>query len=140
MNNSLLNSRVDTFSIRLAELEARIAKLEDAAPVIQCPTGKEDVELATSIVSAIAKFYRLSRKEMLSRTRGPASTSWARMLAMYLVRKFTRLSLEETGRILNREHTSVLHGAGAIAEEMDKNRIAEIKSWEAAVEKMKAGV
>ena len=74
--------------------------LADRAP------RKIDAEL---IQQRVGELYGLKSEDFRSKKRN-RSVSYARQVAMYLIREMTNLSLKEIGREFeNRDHTTVLH-------------------------------
>lgn len=90
-------------SARLIEIEHQIEDLKNEAAGIGSPV------LLMDIVADICKRERISIREMLSQGRH-ARLVRARQEIMYLGAKLTHLSLPTMGRLLHRDHTSVLHG------------------------------
>ena len=71
--------------------------------------GKADTLPTPSlIISEVARFHNLD-EDTLRGTQRNKGTAEARQLAMYLIRKMTNLSLPDTGREFNRDHTTVIH-------------------------------
>jgi len=64
---------------------------------------------ARKIVKAVSAAYEVRTAELY----GPLRTARLvrpRQVAMYLIRRQTKLSLPQIGMILNRDHTTVIHG------------------------------
>lgn len=66
-----------------------------------------------AIIKAVALYYNVSRIDILS-PRREAALVYARHVVCYLARELTLLAYPTIGRLLNRDHTSVLHGAQKI--------------------------
>lgn len=67
------------------------------------------------IVKVVAEARNVSVYEIASSSRSQP-ISWARQEIMYLVRELTNLSLPSIGRILGRDHTTILHGLRQVNE------------------------
>jgi Bacterial dnaA protein helix-turn-helix len=64
---------------------------------------------AQKIIRIVAEYFGTTRSEILS-ARRDAKAVMPRHMAMYLIKKFTMMSLPEIGRRFNhRDHSSVLH-------------------------------
>jgi chromosomal replication initiator protein len=67
-----------------------------------------------SILLAVARFYGVKVDDLRSKSRHKAIVE-PRQIAMYLLREDGHLSTPDIGRLLNRDHTTVLHGLKQIA-------------------------
>lgn len=66
------------------------------------------------IIDTVSKYYRISSKEIVSKTRTKEIT-FPRQIAMFLCRKYTSCSLPKIGREFGgRDHTTVLHSCDKI--------------------------
>lgn len=72
------------------------------------------------IIKTVASFYRMSVLTMMS-DRRDASLVRPRQIAMYLCRRLTLRSMPEIGRHMSRDHTTVMHGARKIEQEMKEH-------------------
>jgi hypothetical protein len=86
-----------------SEIDALCAELEARVPNPWFLVG-------TRIAKAVAKAHSVSFREMIS-PRRYRHLAHARQEAIYLMAKYTTLSLGQIGKILgNRDHTTILHG------------------------------
>tara|TARA_R110001606_G_scaffold9141_2_gene39864 strand:- start:541 stop:966 length:426 start_codon:yes stop_codon:yes gene_type:complete len=60
------------------------------------------------VVDTVTTLTGVSREKMRSRTRVRGIVD-VRQVTMYLVEKYTRLTLSKTGELFNRDHATVLH-------------------------------
>ena len=84
----------------------------------------EDVELADSEAADIeritANYFAVARETIHSKVRD-RTTSLARSVAMYLIRRHTRLSFPEIGRLMgNKNHSTVLMAVQRIDRTLDQ--------------------
>jgi chromosomal replication initiator protein len=75
---------------------------------------------STAILLAVARYYGINADDLKGRSRhkhivGP------RQIAMYLLREDGHLSTPEVGRLLNRDHTTVLHGMKQVASDIARD-------------------
>jgi chromosomal replication initiation ATPase DnaA len=91
-------------------LRAKIAELEGRATVSALPPG----ERFADIVTACAAEFGTTREQILGESR-EAPVVMARFAAMTLGRRLLGYSLPRIGRLLRRDHTTVLHGIRRIA-------------------------
>lgn len=79
----------------------------------QAPPLLEDIAksemTSEAILKTIGSLYGVSLEQLLGKGRR-ARLSWARHVAMYLFKIDLHMSLPRIGKVLNRDHTSVLHG------------------------------
>jgi len=74
------------------------------------------------ILSIVANYFNLTSDEILSSKR-TQEISYARHIAMYLMREFTGLSLPKIGKELGgRNHATILNGINNIKHSMENNR------------------
>ncbi len=73
------------------------------------------------ILSIVANYFNITSDEILSSKR-TQEISYARHIAMYLIREFTNLSLPKIGKELGgRNHATILNGINNIKASMEKN-------------------
>lgn len=72
------------------------------------PDVKNQYLTALNIIDACIDYFDITRTSLLSKTR-KKEVSACRHVAMYLVRKYTRYSHEKSGKLFNRDHTTVIH-------------------------------
>ncbi|MDJ0782475.1 MAG: chromosomal replication initiator protein DnaA [Desulfosarcinaceae bacterium] len=65
------------------------------------------------IKKLVSKYYKISVKEMVSRSRKQAIVR-PRQIAIYLARKYTDQSVQAIGRSFNRYHATALHAIGSV--------------------------
>ena len=73
-----------------------------------------------SIIQLVCSTYDVSYDEMNSKKRN-SYINTPRQVAMYLCRQYTDISYEELGNILNRDHTTIMHGEENIKKNLDKD-------------------
>lgn len=69
--------------------------------------GAEDVH-PDHILSVVCDQYLVTRKDLTGRSRA-RELVMPRQIAMYFIKQFTKLSLSDIGRIMNRDHATVLY-------------------------------
>jgi chromosomal replication initiator protein len=72
------------------------------------------------IVAKVAQFYSIDTDVLRGRNRSK-KISRSRQIAMYLARKETQASLPQIGQILERDHTTVLHGYEKIRQAIEED-------------------
>ena len=92
----------------VARLMADLAALkrEDTSPLVVPNRIKP-------VIGTVTKYYGVSLCDLVSRRRGALVRP--RQAAMYLARTLTECSLPAIGRLLNRDHSTILHGCRKIA-------------------------
>jgi len=66
-----------------------------------------------SVVAAVARFYDVKIRDMQRPVRHRI-VARARMIAMFLLRNCSNLSFPEIGRIVGRDHSTVIHGVNQV--------------------------
>lgn len=95
-------------------VELSAAALEAITPDLPPPLPTPE-----SIITAVCRHFSLSRQVLTSRSRNRDLT-YARQIAMYLLREEARRPLTDIGRLLGgRDHTTVLYGCSKIAKEFN---------------------
>ena len=78
-----------------------------------------------NIIKEVCRYFRVEEDQI----RGPSRSREilnARQIAMYLIRSMTSLSLDETGKLFKRDHTTALNGITKIENRMNNdNNFAE---------------
>ena len=64
---------------------------------------------AAAVLTAVSRYYGVKLDDLKSKARHKQIVI-PRQIAMYLLHEDARLSTPEIGRLLNRDHTTVLHG------------------------------
>jgi chromosomal replication initiator protein len=88
--------------------------LELLREVIGSVVGVEELLSAEMICELVSSQFKVSVKEMKSRSRKRA-VSFPRQVAMYMARKYTDDSLADIGKVLNRDHSTVLHAIKVVS-------------------------
>lgn len=95
-------------------VELAAAALEHISPDLPPPLPTPE-----SIVAAVCRHFNVSRQLLTSRSRSRELT-YARHIAMYLLREEARRPLTDIGRRLgSRDHATVLHGCSKISKELN---------------------
>jgi chromosomal replication initiator protein len=119
-------------SSNIRELEGALNKVVATAQIMSSPLTIETARhtlrdfvpqpvalTIPQVMEATARFYSLTRKDLMGRRR-TKEIALARHVAMYLVRELTDASLSQIGDVFGgRDHTTVLHGCGRIAESIE---------------------
>jgi chromosomal replication initiator protein len=110
-----------------ARLTQRPLTVELAAAALEDVTSDLPLPLPTpeAILAAVCRHFSFSRQLLTGRDRARQLT-YARQIAMYLLREEARRPLAEIGRLLGgRDHATVLHGCTKISREF--NLLAETR-------------
>jgi len=82
------------------------------------PSGRGATPLA--ILTAVARYFGIKPDDLKGKARHKQIVG-PRQVAMYLLREDGHLSTPEVGRLLNRDHTTVLHGMKQIANDIARD-------------------
>lgn len=81
------------------------------------------IQISTELIlKAVSVVYNISIADMLGRSRR-AAVAEARMMAMYMIQRHTRMTLMEIGHVFGRKHSTVIHAIRRINElaQIDKH-------------------
>lgn len=105
--------------LMMAQLYSRPITLQLAIEALNDGVSRPTRQItAGDVLQAVSEHFGVEEKELLGRKRS-RQVSVPRQVAMYLMRKDADISLEEIGKELNRDHTTVLHGNRKIEEELE---------------------
>lgn len=85
--------------------------------------------LRRHVEQAVAFVFRVGVAELRRPTRGPANAAFARQVAMYLVHVGCGFSLTETGRLFERDRTTVAHACGVVEDRRDDPMLDQTLDW-----------
>ena len=100
-----------------ASLLGKKVNLTLAASIIKNMIQKRENITIGSIIKLVCKYYNLTPKELVSRSRKQAIVR-PRQVAIYLSRKFTDQPLQAIGKSFNRYHATALHAIGMVEKSM----------------------
>lgn len=85
---------------------------------------------AYRVIDAVAKEYGFTRDDLIDYGR-TKNIVRCRQMAMYAARKLTNMTLPQIGRLLNRDHTTIIHGIEKIEATLTVAEIDMIRrlSW-----------
>jgi chromosomal replication initiator protein len=109
-----------TITQRLTRLEKTVEQLQRRA--VDPPVEIQADLLARKIKALVASHFGISIRTILSRCRDER-TVWPRFIAIYLIRKYTRLSSTEIGTLFRRDHGSILSAIHALEARIETSRI-----------------
>lgn len=109
--------------VSFATLSNRPLTLELAQEVLQPLFPADDASdvPVEAIISACCEYFGIPREQLLSKSRSRPLTH-ARQIAMYLCRDLTPMSFPKIGEAFGRDHSTALHAAGKIREQMRERR------------------
>ena len=82
------------------------------------PSGRG--AMPNAVLLAVARYYGVKADDLKARSRHKQIVE-PRQIAMYLLREDAHLSTPEVGRMLNRDHTTVLHGIKQVANDIARD-------------------
>lgn len=89
-----------------------------AREMVESIVGKQADITVDDIRKVICRHFNVDAEALCSKSR-KRSITWPRHIAMYLARRLTDASLEEIGRVFNRDHATVVHSVKYIAKQME---------------------
>lgn len=94
-----------------------VAVVEEALAYLAPAQGKLTLE---AILTCASDFFGLPVAELTGRNRS-AKIALPRQIVMYVMREELGASLPQVGQILDRDHTTVMHGIDRVVTEMERN-------------------
>jgi hypothetical protein len=90
-----------------------------------------DCEEANLIMGIVCEYYRVTAEQLTSASR-KTDVVTPRAIVMYLMRRYSPLSLKRIGEILDRDHTTVIHAVDKVTDRMsyDEEFEKEVKHLE----------
>ena len=89
--------------------------------------GEEPVSVTVDkIFSAVYNKYNVSKEDIKGKSRVKAVT-WARQVAMYLIREITSLSYPTIGEMLNKDHATVMHSISVVKNKIQKDAVTNVE-------------
>ncbi len=112
--------KIEGFLVRLTS-EARLKKIAIGEELVRKLLGEKEKDVGVirttpnNLVSAVAKYYSLGKRSLLGPSRA-RPIARPRQILMYLLRRELGLPLEEVGRVVGRDHTTVMHAVEKITQ------------------------
>lgn len=124
--------------VALADIMGTEPNMEVVRTVLGDPEGTGGVCRPSDILSAVAAYYRVKPSDLSGQQRERTIT-YARQMAMYLLREEAKLSLVDVGQhVGGRNHSTVIYGCDRIAREV--GRRGRVKQDVQAIKQMIYGV
>ena len=80
--------------------------------------GAEPISVTVDkIFSAVYKKYDVSKEDIKSKKR-PKNITWARQVAIYMIREITELSFPDIGEIVDKDHSSVIYSYNLVSKKI----------------------
>ncbi len=106
---------------QFASLTGSEITLELAKQVLQQSIPEEGQEYTVEmILNAVCKHYNIKMKDLKGISRAK-NFSLPRQISMYLIRRYTRLGFREIGLVFGKDHSTAIHAAQKIEQEVDSN-------------------
>lgn len=93
----------------------------------QATAGGEDnylqfIRVRPVILEMVSKVFKVSTRDILAKSRSQAHIAFARQVAMYLTHICCGLNLTETGRLFNRDRTTVAYACNLVEDRRDETK------------------
>ena len=141
LTNDVINFLAENLKSNIRQVEGAIKKLGALSLLTGTPitielaknsiadimTGGEPVGVTVDrILEHTAKKYGVTVDDIKG-TKRNKEIAYARHVAIYLIRKLTDMSLPQIGRILKRDHTTILSSLKTIEKEIGSNSVTDIE-------------
>lgn len=111
--------RIEGFLVRLAS-EAKLKNTEIGQELVESLFGKgveTDGQLVktnpSEVINAVSKYFSVGKRTLLGTSRA-RPIAHPRQMLMYILRTHLSLPLQEVGRLVGRDHTTVIHAVDKI--------------------------
>lgn len=92
--------------------------------------GAEPISVTVDkIFSAVYKKYDISREDIKSKKR-PKNISWARQVAIYMIREITELSYPDIGEIVSKDHATVIYAYNLVKKRITSEPMINVEITE----------
>ena len=140
LSNEVVNFLAENLKSNIRQMEGAIKKLGALSMLTGSPitielaknsiadlmTGGEPVGITVDrILEKVAKKYGVTVEDIKG-TKRTKEIAWARHISIYLIRRLTDMSLPQIGRLLNRDHTTVINSLKTIERELGSNSMTDI--------------
>lgn len=89
--------------------------------------GAEPISVTVDkIFSAVFKKYNVSREDIKGKKR-VKNVTWARQVAIYLIREITELSFPDIGEIVDKDHSTVIYANNCVAKKIASDPMTNIE-------------
>ncbi len=118
---------------KLGHLERKLDALKRSAVITLTPQSN-DFRMFKKIRMGVCKFFDISDQEVLSHNRRD-NAAYPRQILYYFAVTKTNHSTPNLGRLLNRDHTTIMHGSNKIKQQMksDPKLRKELKELEKVI-------
>lgn len=113
--------QIEGFIIRLMS-ESKLKKIEISKDLIQKILGKglennnQQIKATPKeIISAVSVYFSVNKRDLLSKSRARV-VARPRQILMYFLRTELNLPLQEVGKVIGRDHTTVMHAVKKITQ------------------------
>jgi len=104
-----IQSTIAALEQRLAAIESRLDLFPEHPTVAEADAG--------AIIRTVANYYGVPQAKLLSPARD-YEIAWPRQVAMFLLKSRTLLNYSKIGRLLRRDHGTILWGVCAVKDRM----------------------
>lgn len=104
----------------LEERERPLFRVITPTKVCTKKSVRAEINTPEKVLETIANFYGVSQQDVLGKCR-QKELVWARQVLMYLLRTELKMSLLKIASLLNRDHTTIMHGCDQIANRIKTN-------------------
>ena len=118
--------QIEGFIIRLMS-ESNLKKIEISKDLIQKILGKglennnQQIKATpVEVISAVSSYFSVNKRDLLGKSRARI-VAHPRQVLMYLLRIELNLPLQEVGRVIGRDHTTVMHAVEKITQMASSN-------------------
>lgn len=88
-------------------------------------SGREDnylqfIQVRPVILEMVSKVFKVSTRDLLAKSRSQAHIAFARQVAMYLTHICCGLNLTQTGKLFDRDRTTVAYACNLVEDRRDE--------------------
>lgn len=106
--------------MRILAGEAFFNNIDYQASQTHADKHLQSIRVQPVILEMVSKVYRVSVRDLLAKSRSQAHVAFARQVAMYLTHICCGLNLTQTGKIFDRDRTTVAYACNLVEDKRDE--------------------
>lgn len=122
MNDVDLIDRLSSLTIKLNSLKVELTRVLSEVAIFQTDLSPvKKISLQRMIMRLVCKFYDLSIEQIISESR-EGDIRKARQVLCVLLKNYTSMSYNAIGKLVNRDHATVIHCMKVLSDAKDTNQ------------------
>lgn len=121
LNQAVANFELRSMTPTVKNIAPMLRKLYPRTKLVGTGEEQQEVRSIAAVIARVAEYYRLEGADLVGENRR-ADISAARQVAMYIAKKYLKLTYQHIGEAFGKRiHTTVMHSVDKVAKELAKN-------------------